>query len=86
MLDRQEALKRIFQRGLSPDDRVRRDVWPFLLSVYAWNSTTRERFLRKAQLAIEYEKAKTRWQKSSETRNTEFFAEESHRIGPSSQL
>ncbi|KAI9332962.1 rab-GTPase-TBC domain-containing protein [Obelidium mucronatum] len=46
----------IFNQGVHPD--CKRDVWKFLLKVYAWDSTERERVERLKGLTAQYESMK----------------------------
>ncbi|KAI5474625.1 GTPase activating protein [Pseudohyphozyma bogoriensis] len=77
MLDESEAKKRIFQRGFAAD--VRKDVWPFLLKVYPWQSTTDERKKIQSELNAEYERLKQIWH-VNDVRNTDRFTKETHQI------
>ncbi|GAA5915965.1 GTPase-activating protein GYP7 [Sporobolomyces salmoneus] len=74
-----EAKRRIFQRGLVDDD-CRKEVWPFLLGVYGWESTKEERKQVAEQKSAEYEKAKRSWMDDDELHKTERFLEEDHRV------
>jgi hypothetical protein len=38
-----EVKERIFHGGLDPEDGVRKEAWLFLLGVYSWDSTSKER-------------------------------------------
>jgi hypothetical protein len=38
-----EVKERIFHGGLDPEDGVRKEAWLFLLGVYPWDSTSKER-------------------------------------------
>ncbi|GAA5830780.1 hypothetical protein JCM3766R1_003424 [Sporobolomyces carnicolor] len=74
-----EAKRRIFQRGLVDDD-CRKEVWPFLLGVYGWESTTEERKQVAEGKSAEYEKAKRSWMDNEELHKTERYLEEDHRV------
>ncbi|GAA5826582.1 hypothetical protein JCM5353_008917 [Sporobolomyces roseus] len=74
-----EAKRRIFQRGLVDDD-CRKEVWPFLLGVYAWESTKEERRKVAEQKSAEYERAKRNWMNDEELHKTERYLEEDHRV------
>ncbi|KAM0746884.1 RabGAP/TBC [Meredithblackwellia eburnea MCA 4105] len=78
MLSEEEARRRIFQRGLADD--VRKDVWPFLLKVYPWTSSTTERFQIKVDKTAEYERLRALWHDDPVLQETDVYAEESHRI------
>ncbi|GAA5958710.1 hypothetical protein JCM3765_006012 [Sporobolomyces pararoseus] len=74
-----EAKRRIFQRGLVDDD-CRKEVWPFLLGVYGWESSKEERKQIAEKKSTEYEKAKRSWMDNEELHKTERFLEEDHRV------
>jgi hypothetical protein len=78
MLSEQEAKKRIFQRGLV--EGARRKAWPFLLNVYPWDSTAKERDVIYTTRKEEYETLKSKWFGKKEVTNTDSFIEEHHRI------
>ena len=78
LIDVLEAKKRIFQRGLADD--ARKDVWPFLLNIYEWDSTTAERARARRQLSEDYYRLKAGWANDDELHRTDRFAEESHRV------
>ena len=78
MIDVVEAKKRIFQRGLADD--ARKDVWPFLLGIYGWDSSTLERAQRRRQLSDDYYRLKAGWANDDVLHKTDRFAEESHRV------
>ncbi|GAA6063565.1 hypothetical protein JCM10212_004496 [Sporobolomyces blumeae] len=74
-----EAKRRIFQRGLV-DDECRKEVWPFLLGVYRWESDRDERRAVAEKKSDEYEKGKRKWMADEELHETERFLEEDHRV------
>lgn len=78
MLTGEEAKKRIFQRGLV--EGARRQAWPFLLGVYPWNSSAKEREEIYATRKTEYEELKGRWFGKKEVTSSDVFIEEHHRI------
>ena len=39
----EEMRRQIFQRGISPKGALRKEIWPFLLEAYEWNTSTAER-------------------------------------------
>ncbi|KAJ3296197.1 GTPase activating protein [Rhizoclosmatium sp. JEL0117] len=55
-----EEMRRIVYYGSVSDD-CRRDVWKFLLGVYAWDSTEMERGERLKALTAQYESMKRQW-------------------------
>ncbi|GAA5891526.1 hypothetical protein JCM6882_004500 [Rhodosporidiobolus microsporus] len=79
LLGEKEARRRIFQRGLA-DDEVRKEVWPYLLRVYSWNSTAEERRKVAEAKSSEYERVKRCWMQDEELAKTERFQEEDHRV------
>ncbi|KAK4047305.1 GTPase activating protein [Microbotryomycetes sp. JL201] len=78
MLDEAEAKKRIFQRGLASE--VRKEVWPFLLNVYPWDSDTQQRRKIRQEKTQIYDKLKAKWSNDVELHKTDRFIEEAHRI------
>jgi len=42
-VSKEEMRKEVFRRGISTVGDLRRTVWPFLLGVYEWDTTTEER-------------------------------------------
>ena len=42
-VSKEEIRREVFRRGVSPVGDLRRTVWPFLLDVYEWDTTTEER-------------------------------------------
>lgn len=78
MLSGQEAKKRIFQRGLV--EGARRKAWPFLLDVYPWDSTSKQREEIYKRNKEEYEHLKDQWFGKKEVTSTDQFVEEHHRI------
>ncbi|KAM0790942.1 hypothetical protein ACM66B_004247 [Microbotryomycetes sp. NB124-2] len=78
MLDEAEAKKRIFQRGLASD--VRKEVWPFLLNMYPWDSDTRQRKDIRLERTKVYDNLKAKWSNDVELHKTDRFIEEAHRI------
>lgn len=79
LLDKAEARRRIFQRGVAP--AARKLVWLFLLEVHDWQSTSHERELNRNHMTEEYQKLKASWEiEGEELRSTASFQEEAHRI------
>lgn len=76
----EEAKKRIFQRGLSADDTVRKEAWPFLLNVYEWDTTSAEREAEYIRKKRKYEELRAAWFGKRDVTTTEDFIEEHHRI------
>ncbi|KAK5083172.1 GTPase activating protein [Lithohypha guttulata] len=56
-----EVKERVFHGGLDPEDGVRKEAWPFLLGLYAWNSTTGERKAQMNSLRDQYIRLKGQW-------------------------
>lgn len=56
-----EVKERIFHGGLDANDGVRKEAWLFLLGVYEWNSSLKERKIETARLRDEYVKLKGAW-------------------------
>ncbi|GAA5864179.1 hypothetical protein JCM8547_001281 [Rhodosporidiobolus lusitaniae] len=79
LLSEREARRRIFQRGLA-DDEVRKEVWPFLLRVYGWESTREMRRKVEEKKSAKYERIKRAWMQDEELAATERFQEEDHRV------
>lgn len=79
-LSPEEAKRRIFQRGLSPTDGVRKEAWPFLLKVYEWDSTSDERKEEYAKRKRKYEDLRSHWFGKRDVTSSEEFVEEHHRI------
>ncbi|KAL3229263.1 GTPase-activating protein GYP7 [Nakaseomyces bracarensis] len=50
----------IFHGGLE-DQTLRKEVWPFLLNVFPWDSSKDERDQMKTALNLEYDELKSRW-------------------------
>ena len=42
-VSKEEMRREVFRRGVSPVGDLRRTVWPFILGVYEWDTTTEER-------------------------------------------
>lgn len=78
MLSGDEARKRVFQRGLV--EGARRKAWPFLLSVYPWDSTSSDREAIYLSRKREYDELKGQWFGRKEVTSTDQFVEEHHRI------
>jgi TBC1 domain family member 15 len=56
-----EVKERIFHRGLSKDDGVRKEAYLFLLGVYEWDSSKEERDAKMNSLRDEYIRLKGSW-------------------------
>ncbi|MBW0476358.1 hypothetical protein O181_016073 [Austropuccinia psidii MF-1] len=79
MLDEVEGRRRIFQRGVAPT--ARKVVWPFLLGVYDWESSRKERNSKQLSFIEDYTNLKASWEADGEElRSTSAFQEEAHRI------
>ncbi|KAI8339205.1 rab-GTPase-TBC domain-containing protein [Chlamydoabsidia padenii] len=70
--------KLVFQGGLHSDIRI--EAWKFLLGIYPWDSTFDEREAIRRSKAEEYFAIKAKWFNDTETRNTQHFLDEKHRI------
>lgn len=73
-----EVKNRIFHGGLAPE--VRKHAWPFLLGVYDWNSSLKEREVTKNSLQSSYCDFKRRWTDDEEKRKEEFWRDQKVRI------
>ena len=58
-VDVEDVRKRIFLGGLTPD--IRHQIWPFLLGVFPWHSTVRERARLLREAHEEYHTYKLQW-------------------------
>lgn len=56
-----EVKERIFHGGLDAEDGVRKEAWPFLLGVFSWDSTAKERKHKISTLRDEYVRLKGAW-------------------------
>ncbi|POS85365.1 hypothetical protein EPUL_003433, partial [Erysiphe pulchra] len=56
-----EVKERIFHGGLDAEDGVRKEAWLFLLGVFSWDSTAKERKQRISKLRDEYVRLKGAW-------------------------
>lgn len=54
-----ELQDRVFGGGCTPE--FRKELWPFLLNVYPWNSTVQERAIIMEEKKNEYQILKTQW-------------------------
>ena len=57
----EEVKERIFHGGLSAEDGVRKEAWPFLLGVFPWDSSKASRAETMSQRREEYVRLKSRW-------------------------
>lgn len=73
-----EVKNRIFHGGLDPE--VRKEAWPFLLGVYDWNSSLKEREITKRNLQTSYCDFKRRWVDDDAKRKEEFWRDQKVRI------
>ena len=73
-----EVKKRIFHGGL--ENNVRKEAWPFLLGVYAWDSSKRDREATKQSLQSSYCDFKRRWAEDELKRETDFWKDQKVRI------
>lgn len=74
----EEVKSRIFHGGLETE--VRRDAWPFLLGVFAWDSNKSDRDLVYDNLQSSYADYKRRWIEDEAKRQTEFWKDQKVRI------
>lgn len=74
----EEVKSRIFHGGLEPG--VRKEAWPFLLGVFAWDSNKSDRELTYESLQSSYADYKRRWIDDDEKRQTEFWKDQKVRI------
>lgn len=74
----EEVKGRIFHGGLEKD--ARKEAWPFLLGVYAWDSSKRERETTKQNLQTSYSDFKRRWTDDDTKRGTDFWKDQKVRI------
>ena len=65
-------------QGLSDDARKR--VWPFLLRVFPWTSTSQERSYMRVAMKVQYAGLRSRWMDDEDVKQSERFYEEAHRI------
>lgn len=73
-----EVKSRIFHGGLEPD--VRKLAWPFLLGVFPWDSSEKDREAIFNSLQSGYADYKRRWVDDDEKRLTEFWKDQKCRI------
>lgn len=74
-----EILERIFHGGLEPPARP--EAWLFLLGVYPWHSTAKERVAIVADKRNEYYRLKRRWWDDTERQaNDDFWKDQKSRI------
>ncbi|KAG9010927.1 GTPase activating protein [Tulasnella sp. JGI-2019a] len=73
-----EVKKQVFRRGVSVD--LKRKVWPFILGVVPWESSTAEREQLWAEKQARYEAVKAQWRDNEELFNSPEIVEERHRI------
>ncbi|GEQ67331.1 hypothetical protein JCM33374_g995 [Metschnikowia sp. JCM 33374] len=74
----EEVKSRIFHGGL--ENNVRKEAWPFLLGVYAWDSSKRDRETTKQSLQSSYADFKRRWAEDDAKRETSFWKDQKVRI------
>ncbi|KAK2466968.1 hypothetical protein APHAL10511_001226 [Amanita phalloides] len=78
---RLEEMKReIFRRGISSEPRLRYQVWPFLLGVFGWETTTEEREQIWSEKRKDYQRLKSEWCGVPEVFDRPDVMEERHRI------
>lgn len=74
----EEVKSRVFHGGLEPD--VRKSAWPFLLGVFEWDSSLKEREVAFESLQSSYADYKRRWIEDDDKRQTEFWKDQKVRI------
>lgn len=76
-----EVKERIFHGGVEPG-AARKEIWPFLLDVYPWDSTREERIAIMNSKRDEYIRLKGRWWDDFERKNNdEYWRDQKNRIG-----
>ncbi|KAF8503378.1 RabGAP/TBC [Russula emetica] len=70
----------IFKRGVSDKDNARRELWPYLLGVYAWDVTQDERQRLWEAKMKRYHEIKDEWFGNAEVFERQDVVEERHRI------
>lgn len=83
-----EVKERVFHGGLDADDGVRKEAWPFLLSLYEWDSTSGERKAQLNSLRDQYVRLKGQWwermiEDNATPEQEEWWREQKNRIGKS---
>ncbi|KAG7194948.1 GTPase activating protein [Scheffersomyces spartinae] len=73
-----EIKSKIFHGGLEPE--VRKEAWLFLLGVYSWDTSAKEREELYASYETAYSDYKLKWVEDTEKRSTEFWMDQKHRI------
>ncbi|KAF8628407.1 hypothetical protein AX15_003930 [Amanita polypyramis BW_CC] len=76
----EEMKREVFRRGISSESKLRAQVWPFLLGVYSWETTTEEREHVWAEKRKEYQMLKSEWCGVPEVFDRPDVIEERHRI------
>ncbi|TFK76505.1 RabGAP/TBC [Pluteus cervinus] len=76
----EEMKHEIFRRGVVPEHKLRRRIWPFLLGVHKWETTTEERQTEWAKKQKEYQELKAQWCGVPDVFDREDVIEERHRI------
>ncbi|EGO20894.1 hypothetical protein SERLADRAFT_452033 [Serpula lacrymans var. lacrymans S7.9] len=78
---RVEEMKReIFRRGISSQGNLRRIIWPFLLGVHEWNTSSKERERKWEAKRALYQQTKDEWCGVPEVFDRPDIVEERHRI------
>jgi TBC1 domain family member 15 len=86
-----EVKERIFHGGLDPEDGVRKEAWLFLLGVYSWESTSKERLAVMNSKRDEFIRLKGAWwgrmvDGDATPEQEEWWKEQKGRIGKSITL
>lgn len=63
-----EIKELIFRSGL--EDIIRQEVWPFLLGLFPWNTSSKDRIFIKNNLKLTYESLKSKWLHDQKKQNS----------------
>ncbi|THH13431.1 hypothetical protein EW146_g6779 [Bondarzewia mesenterica] len=76
----EQLRQEVFRRGICEKGTVRRQIWPFLLGVHAWDATTEERQRGWEEKMKQYHDIQDEWFGNSEVFDRQDVLEERHRI------
>ncbi|KAF6765149.1 GTPase-activating protein gyp7 [Ephemerocybe angulata] len=76
----EEMKKEVFRRGVSPKASTRQKIWPFILGVHEWDTTSDEREAAWKEKQEEYQNFKSEWCGVPEVFDRQDVLEERHRI------
>ncbi|KAF8636690.1 hypothetical protein AX17_003495 [Amanita inopinata Kibby_2008] len=76
----EEMRREVFSRGVTSEGELRQQVWPLILGVFTWDTTTVEREKIWAEKRKEYQKLSNEWCDVPEVFNRQDIIEERHRI------